>query len=315
MNLLFHSEYIKKLDETFEKTKFKKLKSNPLNVDLAAYRKVINAIKPHLSNKDEYLLTPTESLKRGYGIPKNTKPNLPLRPIVSSLNSITNGGEKYLHKLIAPLVKKCKYSLTSTKEFKNKFSQIEIFDNNEFEIVCLDCVSLYTSVDLKLVLDYIIHEIYSNKELFFKDKTKTVKVGQIIKTENIIPPNKHQLKKLFNSVCTSFNSFETLNGFYRQTSGCSMGNKLSPSLANLFCNLFETKIVDNEIKNGNIKHYFRYVDDIFCLIRKNEKNAFFEKLNKFNDGLKFTMETMTNNKIVFLDTTVVNTNGKLHLEI
>ena len=86
-------------------------------------------------------------------------------------------------------------------------------------------------------------------------------------------------------------------------------------MANLFCNLFETKIVDNEIKNGNIKHYFRYVDDIFCLIRKNEKNAFFEKLNKFNDGLKFTMETMTNNKIVFLDTTVVNTNGKLHLEI
>ena len=57
------------------------------------------------------------------------------------------------------------------------------------------------------------------------------------------------------------------------------------------------------------------MDDIFYLIRKYEKNNYFEKLNKFNDGLKFTMETMTNNKIVFLDTTVVNTNGKLHLEM
>jgi hypothetical protein len=57
------------------------------------------------------------------------------------------------------------------------------------------------------------------------------------------------------------------------------------------------------------------VDDIFYLIRKYEKNNYFEKLNKFNDGLKFTMKTMTNNKLVFLDTTVINTNRKLHLEM
>ena len=37
LNLLFQTEYIKKLDETFEKTKFKKLKSNPINVDSAEY--------------------------------------------------------------------------------------------------------------------------------------------------------------------------------------------------------------------------------------------------------------------------------------
>ena len=85
---------------------------------------------------------------------------------MSSLNSITNEGEKYLHKLITPLVKKCKYSLTSTKEFKNKFSKIEIFHDSEFEIICLDCVSLYTSVDLKLVLDFIIKEIYLDKDFF-----------------------------------------------------------------------------------------------------------------------------------------------------
>ena len=175
LNILNHTDYVKKLDQIFEKSKFQKLKSNPLNVDLAAYRKVINEIKPNLSNKNEYLLTPTESLKRGYGIPKNTKPNLPLRPIVSSLNSITNGGEKYLHNLIAPIIKKCKYSLYSTKEFKNKFSKIQQFDDNEFEVICLDCVSLYTSVDLKLVLDFIIDSIYSDKDRFFRIKQKQSK--------------------------------------------------------------------------------------------------------------------------------------------
>jgi hypothetical protein len=73
--------------------------------------------------------------------------------------------------------------------------------------------------------------------------------------------------------------------------------------------------VDDEIKNGSIKHYFRYVDDIFCLIWKNEKKTFFEKLNKFNHGLKLTMENVRNNQIVFLDTTVVNKNGNLYSEM
>ena len=75
-------------------------------------------------------------------MPKNTKPNLPLRPIISSLNSITDGGEKYLRNLISSLVKKCKYALSSTKDFKN-------FNDTEYEIIIYDCVSLYTSVDLK----------------------------------------------------------------------------------------------------------------------------------------------------------------------
>ena len=104
----------------------------------------------------------------------------------------------------------------------------------------------------------------NEKDLFFPEETKTIKIGKEIKTEKVKPPNKNQVKRLFDAVCTKFNSFETHNGFYRQIKGCSMGSKLSPSLANIFCNLFETKIIDREIENGNVKKYFRYVDDIFA---------------------------------------------------
>ena len=44
LNILLHSEYVKKLEKTFEKITFLKLKSNPINVDLAAYRKILNEI-------------------------------------------------------------------------------------------------------------------------------------------------------------------------------------------------------------------------------------------------------------------------------
>ena len=109
-------------------------------------------------------------------------------------------------------------------------------------------------------------------------------------------PSKFSLKQFFNAVCTDYNSFETLNGFYRQTHGCSMGSKLSPSLANIFCDLFESEIIEPEIENGNLKTYFRYEDDIICVIRKNQKNILLEKLNKFNPNLKFTMDSMQNNE-------------------
>ena len=94
-----------------------------------------------------------------------------------------------------------------------------------------------------------------------------------------------------------------------------MGSKLSPSLANIFCHIFELKMIDNEIKNGNIKNYFRYVDDIICVIKKNKTDQIFEKINTFHAGLKFTMNKMVDSKIVFLDTTVINTDGKLSLEM
>ena len=57
-------------------------------------------MKPFMTNRDEYRTAPVENLKRAYGIPKNHKPGRPLRPIVSSINSITCGAEEYLKTLI-----------------------------------------------------------------------------------------------------------------------------------------------------------------------------------------------------------------------
>ena len=89
-----------------------------------------NKLKNHLSDKQGFLINPKESFKSGYGILKNHKPGILLRPIVSSLNSITVGGEQFLQNLISPIVKKCKYSLSSTKDFNQKFSKIPKFNNN-----------------------------------------------------------------------------------------------------------------------------------------------------------------------------------------
>ena len=39
-----------------------------------------------------------------------------------------------------------------------------------------------------------------------------------------------------------------------------------------------------------------------------------DKLNKFDSELKFTMESMSDSKLTFLDTSIVQNNDEIHLE-
>ena len=94
-----------------------------------------------------------------------------------------------------------------------------------------------------------------------------------------------------------------------------MGSKLSPSLANIFCSLFEKDIIDPEIENRNILGYVRYVDDILVVVKRGYKSRLLGKLNSFDPHLKFTTESMLESKINFLDTTVILNNGEINLQM
>jgi hypothetical protein len=158
-----------------------------------------------MSNMDEYRTAPMENLKRGFGIPKNHKPGRPLRPIISS---ITVGAEEYLKQLIDPIVKKCKYSISSSNEFKSKFIEISNFDSSEF-----DAASLYTSINISKVVKFIVNYIYENIETFFPPKNKTIKINGEIINMTIQPPPQTIFTKIFSSILVEFNSFEAHNGF------------------------------------------------------------------------------------------------------
>ena len=75
-----------------------------------------------------------------------------------------------------------------------------------------------------------------------------------------------------------------------------MGGKMSPSLANIFCHMFEMEIIENEIKNGSILAYYRYVDDILVILKKGKKIDLLEKLNRFDKNWGFTMENTVDDK-------------------
>ena len=150
---------------------------------------------------------------------------------------------------------------------------------------------------------------------FFPEKRKLVKVKKETLSKTLEPPSRENLHNFFKSVLCDFNNFQALNGFFKQIEGFSMGSKLSPSLANIFCSMFENDIIESELENKNIIGYWRYVDDILVLIKKGQKNQLLQKLDKFDSNLKFTIESMENSKITFLDTSISLLDGKLNLNM
>ena len=113
-------------------------------------------------------MIPLEQNKRGYGIVKLHKNGSPIRPIVSTIGSLTSGSEEYLFSVLSQFNDICTYSCKSTKEFKNFFLEKRSkFDHNIHEIASLDAVSLFPNVNVQTVIDFIISKIYECPEQYF----------------------------------------------------------------------------------------------------------------------------------------------------
>ena len=110
------NDYIQILINVFTPDKFVSLPRNPLKSDITKFRALAFELEPYLANTDTILISPIEGLKRAYGLPKLHKVDIPVRPIVSSINSVTSGAEIFLKRLIQPILEQCTFSCNSTKD-------------------------------------------------------------------------------------------------------------------------------------------------------------------------------------------------------
>ena len=126
------------------------------------------------------------------------------------------------------------------------------------------------------MLDHILDIIYKAPLKFFPPGSKKVTILKEVITKTIEPPPRKLLNEFFKNILSNYNNFESHGGFYKQINGCSMSSKLSPALANIFCSIFEASIIQKEISEGKIFCYVRYVDDIFCILKKALKLTFWK---------------------------------------
>ena len=308
LELISHKDYSLKLNKQFNNAHFEKLPRNPLTLDIKYFYTFLRKMEPYISKSTWHQITPNYALKAAYGIIKRHKPNHPLRPIVSSKNSITSGIESYFVKILNKLLPKIKYSFKSTQDFKKKFLIHRAKFNPKTDwIISFDVESMYPSIPLDRIIPKIVDIIYSDPKNFFESETRD-------DVECEIMP-RTIFEEIFTKTLRHFTAFSTESSFFRQKQGVAMGSQMSGIIANITMSFLEQDIIDNEIVNKNLKFYGRYVDDIICIIKKSEVPRINHLINNWDKNINFTIEFAQNHSLTYLDTRIYFDQNTKFLEL
>ena len=213
-----------------------------------------------------------------YGLPKEHKPNIPLRPVLSSFKTHNYKIAKFLIPFIEYFSKNG-FCLSNSYEFFDDLKKLKLPKDNF--IVSLDIVFLYTNVLVTEVIDITTNLMYDNEDF-----------------RNMPKGDFHKFIKL--AIENSY--FIFTETYYKQIDGLALGCPLSATLANIFLYFHESKWLTDCPSDFKPPYYKRYVDATFVIF-KNEHQAtqFLMYMNPKHSKIKFAIENEKENQIPFLD--------------
>lgn len=292
--ILKKSDYLAKVNNFLEDNNFKILNENPFKKFLRKLKSITDNCKHFL---EEYsaptnLLPHNPCMPRLYGLPKIHKEGIPIRPVVSFVNTPVSVLSSFIQKLIMELTEfKPQFTVNNSLDFAGRVEQFSLNPNSMF--VSFDVSNLFTSIPSQETLPLVTN---------------------ILKNAKVHDSNINNILILLN-FCLSQDFFVFNNQCFKQPDSLIMGSCLSPFLADIFMdNLEKNFILTGE--HPEINFWVRYVDDIFCIINGNETTAsnLLNKLNNIHPKINFTLEIENNNKINFLDLTLTNNKTTLKTE-
>ncbi|XP_078527507.1 uncharacterized protein LOC144799808 [Lissotriton helveticus] len=233
-----------------------------------------------------------------YGLPKVHKniENPPMRPIVSSIGSLTEPLSKYADVFLQPLVVKQKGYIKDTTSMIKKIECLNFNPDTQI-LVTLDIEALYTNIPQDNTIMMIIDMLSNEGQDLTAHQSFIVDCITMVLKSNIF---------LFGS------------DLYRQVKGTSMGATCAPSLACLYVSHFEEKHIFNPDAPffENISEWSRYIDDIFFIWTGESVmlTEFLEWLNLGDINLKFTSH-QNRDQCEFLDIIIKHIDGRLNVEL
>jgi Reverse transcriptase (RNA-dependent DNA polymerase) len=275
-----------------DETTYEVLKKDPINKLIKERDDLLNdlvRLKYISQEKSESLTIKNPIPPRIYILIKLHKESFPGRPVVSTINSVGQPIAKFINDILKNISDKEKYNIKNSFDFKNYIDSITI-DDDTLEFVSFDVKSMFTNIPLDLVLDIINERWYEIKEF-----TKL--------------PKKWFMSLLKFSIFEC-NYFLGNDKFYSQKSGLAMGSSLSPILSDLVLEkLFDSQIP--KLPFSNVPFLKKYVDDTITLIPKNQTQNCLDVFNSFHQSIQFTSENENNQKINFLDMTLIRQENKI----
>ncbi|SRR6266436_778540 len=287
------TDYCSKVEEMLISGPYDLISKSPLDKFQRQLKATLQTCKTFVTKElKKVLIVPNPVLPKLYCLPKVHKPGVPMRPIVSGIDSPTYKLSKFLVKQFSQLQTQPKsFSVKNNLEFISKVKDIKLSPNDY--LVSFDITAMFPSIPI----------------------TETIEFLESLLTDNNFTPTEINELVVLTRLCMNQNSFQFNGRYYTQTFGTAMGNCLSPFMANLFMSYFETKLCESFPDFP--KTFIRYVDDIFAIVSYTpEKLAeFVDLLNSQYPSIKFTTEIEVGSKLPFLDMLICRENGSLSFDI
>ncbi|XP_076655132.1 uncharacterized protein LOC143360299 [Halictus rubicundus] len=254
-------DYIKKARDLLDDTTYRTLRKDPTKTLERITTTIIKQAK--LPDHVHKTIIPKESkAPRLYGLPKIHKPDIPLRPIVSTIGSPTYKLAKYLTNILKPLTGSTPSYIKNSSHFIHKIQTIQT--QPEDLLVSFDVKSLFTNVPITDSIEIIKNKI----------------------PENLIPLVKH---------CLTSTYFLFQDTYYKQISGAAMGSPISPIIADIYMEDLENRILKNAPRKPT--QWFN-VDDTFVVWShgRDTLDDFLHYINSLHPNIQFTMEIENEDK-------------------
>ena len=212
---------------------------------------------------------------------------MPLRPIVSTIGTVTYQTYKEVARILKPLVGKSPHHVKNTQDFIDNIKGIHL--GQDHCMMSYDVKALFTSVPTTKAIIII-------KQLLEQDQDLQQRTSLSI--ENIIN---------LLEFCITSTYFSFQGNCYEQVEGAAMGSPLSPIVANLYTESFEVEALRSAPHPPYL--WKRFVDDTFTILQSSQRDGVLEYLNSIDQHIQFTAEDQrSDGAMPFLD--ILVTPGK-----
>ena len=261
---------------------------------------VIKIIEGKLPTALSKAIIPGNSrMSQFYGLPKDHKPGLPLRPVVSTCGSTWSGVSLVLERVLNQLLEFVPAHLSSTEECIAELRSLGRMPENCI-VASLDVVSLYSNIPIAESIDAAMELLEMHR--------------QQVDMFNL---SLEDMRRLLESVLNS-NYFAFGETVYRQRKGLAMGNHLAPPMAIVFMSKLESEALKLCPKKPRM--YRRYIDDciVVWLHGLTQLQKFLTFINSRHPDIRFTIEHTEQNDahaVNYLDISVSVDHGVINWEL
>ena len=137
-------------------------------------------------------------------------------------------------------------------------------------MVSYDVRALFTSVPVQPALEVIKKLLEEDQDLHNRTTMSSKHIMDLLE------------------FCLRSTYFTHKGKFFEQVEGAAMGSPISPIVANLFMENFESRALQSSPNPPLL--WKRFVDDTFVILKRGHKEEFLTHINSVDNNIKFTTE-------------------------